>query len=80
MERKKIVERAIETANAQMEGWDKLYLPNDNNKPVVTRFEVIDEQGRRYTNNTCSIELSYQDGGKTLKVFVKSVKDGKSNT
>lgn len=79
MGRRNTVKRAVETANAQMEGWDKLYPPNDNNNPVVTRFEVIDEQGRRYTNNACNIELSYQDGGKTLKVFVKSVKDGKSN-
>lgn len=79
MKRSDIVKRAIETSHAQVEGWDKLYLPNDNNKPVVTRFEVIDEQGRRYTNNACAIELSYQDGGKTLKVFVKSITYGEQN-
>lgn len=38
----------------------------------VTRFEVIqDGIGRVWGNRECSIELSYQDAGKTLKVFVK---------
>lgn len=40
----------------------------------VTRFEVIDHtkdlKGRCYTKHNCRIELVYQDGGKTLKVFV----------
>ncbi len=43
----------------------------DNSK--VTRFEVIHEKGRAYTKHNCKIELSYQDDGKTLKVFVKSI-------
>lgn len=38
----------------------------------VTRFEVIDENGRIYTICGCEIELSWQDDGQTLKVFVKS--------
>ena len=42
---------------------------DDNSK--VTRFEVIDENGRVYTKYNCEIELSYQDDGKTLKVFIK---------
>jgi hypothetical protein len=46
---------------------------------AVTRFEVIDhrsgdvhpvERGRIYAAHECSVELSYQDGGRTLKVFV----------
>jgi hypothetical protein len=37
----------------------------------VTRFEVVDENGRVYTKHDCKIELSYQDDGKTLKVFIK---------
>ena len=41
----------------------------DNSK--VTRFEVIDENGRAYTNQNCKVELSYQDDGRTLKVFIK---------
>ena len=43
----------------------------------VTRFEVIDEEGRSYTKyNVEDIELSFQDDGRTLKVFLK-VKDDK---
>lgn len=38
---------------------------------AVTRFEVIDEDGRVYSNRPCTVELSYQDDGRTLKVFVK---------
>ena len=40
----------------------------------VTRFEVIDEQGRTYARWNVEIELSYQDDGRTLKVFVKELK------
>lgn len=37
----------------------------------ITRFEVIDESGRVYTNhNVESIVLSAQDDGKTLKIFI----------
>lgn len=36
----------------------------------VTRFEVIDECGRAFTRWNCDVELSYQDGGRTLKAFV----------
>ena len=39
----------------------------------VTRFEVIDEHGRRYTEHYCKVELSYQDDGRTLKVFINSL-------
>lgn len=39
----------------------------------VTRFEVIDENGRAYTEHYCNVELSYQDDGRTLKVFIKSL-------
>lgn len=45
---------------------------------AMTRFEVIDERGRVYvrdqrtaTFGPIQIELVYQDGGQTLKVFVK---------
>lgn len=37
----------------------------------VTRIEVIDSTGRVYTNwNVASHEFSYQDDGKTLKIFI----------
>jgi SHS2 domain-containing protein len=40
------------------------------NNVKVTRFEVIDESGRVCTRHNCKVELSYQDDGKTLKVFL----------
>ena len=41
----------------------------------VTRLEIISENGREYVNMNCELEdLSYQDDGKTLKVFIKNVK------
>ena len=45
-------------------------------EPNVTRFEVIDhrkdapEQGRCFVATGVAVELSYQDGGRTLKIFV----------
>lgn len=42
----------------------------------VTRFEVIDHRngslkpGRAFVVHGCKIELSYQDDGRTLKVFI----------
>lgn len=41
----------------------------------VTRLELIDEGGRRYTRWNCRIALLYQDQGRTLKVLV-GAKDG----
>ena len=52
---------------------------NDNNKADrrirdknINRFEVIDETGRVIVRHGVSVELNYQDDGKTLKVFLKS--------
>ena len=39
--------------------------------PRIARFEVIDATGRAYIAKDCKIDLSYQDDGRTLKVFVK---------
>lgn len=54
--------------------------PTSTNKPItdtskVNRLEVIDSTGRAYVKGTIygtpvSIELSLQDDGQTLKVFV----------
>ena len=43
---------------------------------IITRVEVIDENGRSYVNwkEDNDITLSYQDDGRTLKVFVNKVK------
>ena len=38
--------------------------------PGVTRFEVIDETGRAYVREGVSVELSYQDEGRTLKAML----------
>lgn len=45
----------------------------------VTRVEVIDADGRSYTNHKVqNVELSLQDDGRTLKVFIKEVKNDKA--
>lgn len=39
----------------------------------VTRVEVIDENGRSYTNHKVEeIEIAFQDDDRTLKVFLKT--------
>lgn len=48
----------------------------DREKQEVTRVEVIQHSephnGRAYTNyNAKEVEVQYQDGGKTLKIFCK---------
>jgi hypothetical protein len=43
----------------------------EQHKVIPTRFEVIDKTGRIYVNNNCEFELSWQDEGRTLKVFIK---------
>lgn len=41
----------------------------DANK--ITRLEVIDEEGRKYTKWNCKIQPMVQDNGRTLKIFVQ---------
>lgn len=55
------------------------YAKEKSEKPInldpscaVTRLEIIDKQGRVYSQWNCTIELSYQDDGKTLKIFVNN--------
>ncbi len=36
----------------------------------ITRIEIIDGVKREFSKWDCEIELSVQDGGRTLKVFV----------
>lgn len=45
----------------------------DGRTEKVTRVEVIDENGRSYTNwnKDNSVELSFQDDNRTLKVFIR---------
>lgn len=38
----------------------------------ITRVEVIDDEGRQFVRwDIPKVELSFQDGGRTLKVFLK---------
>lgn len=46
------------------------------NTNKITRLEVIDATWRAYVNrNISSIELSPQDNGKTLKIFINNSSD-----
>ena len=48
-----------------------------NNYPKVTRVEVIDNTGRAYMEyNAADVQVSFQDDGKTLKVFLKNLNKG----
>ena len=49
-----------------------VYLDMETEK--ITRFEVIDAAGRRYVNwDAAGLELSIQDEGRTLKIFVPKI-------
>ena len=52
-------------------------LPDEDPEPVITRVEVITDNGRDYVNweKDNKITTSLQDDGKTLKVFVNKVKE-----
>ena len=41
---------------------------------TINRFEVIDETGRVMVKYGVSVELLYQDDGRTLKVVLKDKK------
>ena len=41
---------------------------------TINRFEVIDETGRVIVKYGVSVELLYQDDGRTLKVVLKDIK------
>jgi hypothetical protein len=45
------------------------------NTEKVTRFEVIDENGRPYVRYGVAVRLLVQDDGQTLKVFVRKQAD-----
>ena len=61
---------SVSVQQALLQVWNECqkYMAKDQ---IVTRFEVIDENGRAYTEHYCNVELSYQDDGRTLKVFIK---------
>jgi len=45
-----------------------------HNTKTITRFEVINKEGRVLVYYDVKVELLYQDDGKTLKVFLKDNK------
>ena len=48
------------------------------NTKKITRLEVIDETGRRYIQWNCSVVVSVQDNGRTMKCFVNNTKSQSS--
>lgn len=62
------LEAALQFATERNYAFDTL-----TNHPDVTRVEVIDRDGRAYTKwDVSNVQLSMQDSGKTLKVFLTS--------
>lgn len=60
----------IEYWQGEFDHWHKQAMDmSDTSK--VTRFEVINEYGRAHAGYYSKVELSYQDDGRTLKVFIK---------
>ncbi len=64
-----VKDRGCEAINACKEA-----LEQPTEQP--TRLEVIDADGRTYTNwKVKELQFSYQDNGKTLKIFVTEIQD-----
>ena len=58
---------------------DDIEMPNSDfikSYPDVTRVEVIGSEGREYVRYECSnVQVSLQDDGQTIKVFLFSTYD-----
>jgi hypothetical protein len=58
---------------------EEIQMPNGDflrNYPDVTRVEVITEEGRKFVRYECSnVQVSLQDEGQTIKVFLFSTYD-----
>ena len=54
---------------------DNIQLPNGDflkNYPEVTRVEVVTDNGREFVQHDCTnVQVSLQDDGSTIKVFLK---------
>jgi len=43
------------------------------NTSLVTRVEIIDQNGREYVNNSCeAVDVHLQDDGRTMKIFIQN--------
>jgi hypothetical protein len=64
-----------ETARIRKTMSEDIQAPNGDslkNYPEVTRVEVITDDGREFVRYDChNVQLSLQDDGRTLKVFLK---------
>ena len=58
---------------------EDLQMPNGDflkNYPDVTRVEVVTSEGREFVRYECSnVQVSLQDDGQTIKVFLFSTYD-----
>ena len=54
---------------------EDIQLPNGDflkNYPEVTRVEVVTDNGREFVQHDCTnVQVSLQDDGRTIKVFLK---------
>lgn len=74
------VKQMIDDAHNGIDGYYDIFkkhtpiiqLPIDK----TTRFEVIDGSGRRLVEYGVNIEISMQDDGRTMKVFLTKIKGG----
>ena len=61
------------------DGFKDYHMTNGDfikNYPDVTRVEVIGSEGREYVRYECShVQVSLQDDGQTIKVFLVSTYD-----
>jgi hypothetical protein len=64
-------EELLETFKNEIMKEDEVIVDGIIKLPIVTRVEVIDENGRSYVNYNVEVELSYQDSAQTLKLFLK---------
>lgn len=73
----KLIQPKEEVSEEAKQRTKNLYTPShkkyiEKEETKITKVEVIDEKGRSYTNyNVKELELSYQDEGRTLKLFIK---------
>jgi hypothetical protein len=71
----RIAQLREETARIRKTMSEDTLAPNGDflkNYPEVTRVEVITDDGREFVRYDCSnVQMSLQDDGRTLKVFLK---------
>jgi hypothetical protein len=71
----RIAQLREETARIRKTMGEDIQAPNGDflkNYPEVTRVEVITDDGREFVRYDCSnVQVSLQDDGRTLKVFLK---------